>query len=65
MAKPTLFGLNEAVKSAQLLFNTADKSDLEAYEKSKETLRKAKENLRIFIYKQKGHVSANGRSLRI
>jgi hypothetical protein len=62
---PTLHGLNEAVKSAQLLFDSADKTNATAYAASRESLRKAKESLRVFIYRQKGHVSASGKSIRI
>jgi hypothetical protein len=62
---PTLSGLNEAVKSAKLLLDSADKNDADAYASRKESLRKAKENLRVFIYRQKGRVSISGKSIHI
>jgi hypothetical protein len=62
---PTLHGLNEAVKSAALLLDSADKNDAAAYASCKESLRKAKENLRVFIYRQKGRISISGKSIHI
>jgi hypothetical protein len=62
--KPTLFGLMEAEKIAATLFQAADKKDEEAFTAAKEHLRKAKEHLRVFSYKQKGHVTAKGTVLR-
>jgi hypothetical protein len=63
--KPTLFGLTAALTTAQDLFEAANKADLEAYTAAKESVRKAKENLRVFSYKQKGHLTAKGTVLRV
>ena len=62
--KPTMYGLQMAVQMASDLLATTDKSDLEATMQAKESLRKAKENLRIFSYKQKAHFTPNGRVIR-
>lgn len=65
MKVPTLYGLMQAQESAQALLQATDKKDADAYASAKEALRKAKENLRVYAYRQKSHLTPKGTVLRV
>jgi hypothetical protein len=63
--KPTLYGLMQALKSAQILHLAAlRQGEAEGITTAKEHLRTARENLRVFSYRQKGHITPKGTVLR-
>ena len=61
----TIKSLNDAAANAELrLLLLAKDAPFTEREAAKQALRKAKEDLRVFIYKAKGTFNARGRSLR-